>query len=444
MVTRHHGKYPYTAPSGLVFMALWAACNVAPAPSSTGGVALGPSGGGSGGREANHTNSQAGGGSDPGPLPGAACERGVVIVNSDYKSTNIAIAKLDGTVLSSSFVSSGATKPGLALALSGNVDVPHLAPRSGQVVLMDRFGTNVLTWMDLEQATVTAQLPIGTGFESNPHDYLEVDHHRALVSRYGSNPTPGAEPFDAGGDLLVIDLSGPAITGRIAMPEEDPSLLPRPSGMTWLNYTVVVTLGRWSSDYSLVGHGRLVAVSPATDSLAWTVDIQGLYNCGRLAVSPSGTLGAIACSSQYDKTAKKFDPATSDIVIYDLTVTPPQEQRRLGVAPALGAGIQLPLAFASEDTLLALTYGGNATSGDTAFAVSAVTGQITPLAEATQRYVFGGIHCSPGCGNLCLLSDAERNRLRRWAVGEDGTFTALDDLTVDTVVGLPPRSIGGL
>jgi hypothetical protein len=193
-----------------------------------------------------------------------------------------------------------------------------------------------------------------------------------------------------------------------------------------------------------VGHGRLVAVSPATDSLAWTVDIQGLYNCGRLAVSPSGTLGAIACSSQYDKTAKKFDPATSDIVIYDLTVTPPQEQRRLGVAPALGAGIQLPLAFASEDTLLALTYGGNATSGDTAFAVSAVTGQITPLAEATQRYVFGGIHCSPGCGNLCLLSDAERNRLRRWAVGEDGTFTALDDLTVDTVVGLPPRSIGGL
>ena len=125
----------------------------------------------------------------------------MIIVESDFRSTNIVVSRPDGITLSGSFVSSGATKPGLSLALSGDVDVPFAAPRSKRAVLLDRFGTNVVTWMNVDSADVVAQLPIGQGFESNPHDYLEVDATRAFVSRYGSNLTPGAQPFDAGGDL---------------------------------------------------------------------------------------------------------------------------------------------------------------------------------------------------------------------------------------------------
>lgn len=396
-------------------------CNVDPPPPSTGGVR---------------------GGGDPGAL--RTCERGVVVVTSDYRSTNIVVSALDGTPLSPSFVSSGATKPGLSLALSGDVDVPATAPPSGRVVLIDRYGTNVLTWMDVETAEVIAQLPVGQGFESNPHDYIEVNADRALVSRFGSNPTPGAEPFDEGGDLLVIDTTKFAIVGRIAMPEEDERLLPRPSGMTRLGDEVIVTLGRLAADFSDVGDGRFVGVSPAENAVTWTVDIPGLHGCGRAAVSPSGERLAVACSSRFDPSTQRFDPAASDIVIYDARSTPPEELERLDVARRLDAGIRPALAFASEDVLLATAFGGNASPGDRVFSVHLPTGDITPLGEATEPFVFGGVRCSPGCGDICLLSDAERSALRRWKVTASGALEPLEDVILDTRIGLPPRSLGGL
>ena len=409
------------------------ACNVAPPPPSTGGVSFD---GGAGAR--------VDGGADGGAA--ASCETGVVIVTSDYKSTNIAVSRLDGTTLSGSFVSSGATKPGLALALSGDVDVPLVAPASGRLLLIDRYGTNVLTWMDLANASVLAQLPVGTGFQSNPHDYVEVDATRAFVTRFGTNPNPGQQAFDQGGDLLIvgaIDTSTPAIAGRIAIPEENPALQPCPDLMTWIGHELVVTLGRWSADFSQVGDGRFIGVSPGAGSIDWTVNVTGLSSCGRVAVSPSGKVAAIACSSAEDMSTSMFDPAQSDIVVYDATTSPPEETRRLGLGKKLGAGLQPAIAFAGEDAIVALTYGGNATPGDTVFAVSPTTGEVTALGQSDKPYVLGGLHCAPGCGDVCLLSDADRNKLRRWQFAR-GTFAALDDVTVDTIVGLPPRDIGGL
>jgi hypothetical protein len=206
----------------------------------------------------------------------------------------------------------------------------------------------------------------------------------------------------------------------------------------------VVNLGRISPDFSQMGDGRFVGVSPTTNAVDWTVDVTGLQNCGRLALSPSGRVAAIACSSAENAKTSQYDPAKSDIVVYDATTTPPRELRRLGLGTKLNAGVQTSIAFATEDTILALTFGGNATPGDTAFTVSATSGDITPLAQATKPFVFGAVHCSPGCGDICLLSDAERNKLRRWHAVADGGLNALDDQVVDTVVGLPPRAIGGL
>lgn len=415
-------------------------CNVSDAPKSTGGVQFPEA---DAGATATPDAGVPEGASPDASAPTASCDRGVVIVMSDYVSTNIAVAGLDGTTKSGSFVSSGATKPGLALALSGDVDVPAAAPASKRVVLIDRYGTNVLTWMDLASASVLGQLPIGTGFESNPHDYLEVDATRAFISRYGSNLAPGKQPFDQGGDLLIVDTTTRTITGRIAMPEENADLTPCPDGMSKLGTEVVVSLGRWSNDFTKVGDGRFVGVSPTTNKVDWQVDVTGLRACGRLAVSPSGKLAAIACSSKMDANGK-FDATASDIVVYDATVTPPKELRRLGLGAKLGAAVQPTITFASDDAIFALAYAGGTATGDSVLVVSASTGAATTLAQATKSYVFGGTHCAPGCGNVCLLADAERNKLRRWTVGTDGSFTAMDDVVVETVVGLPPRSIGSL
>jgi hypothetical protein len=416
--------------SACAAMVALGACNVASPPRSTGGVSF-------------DAGSSPDGGSAPDGAATSNCETGVVIVTSDYKSTNIAVSRLDGTTLSGSFVSSGATRPGLALALSGDVDVPLVAPASGRLLLIDRYGTNVLTWMNVADATVIAQLPVGTGFQSNPHDYVEIDATHAYVSRFGTNPNPGQQTFDQGGDVLIVDTKAPALVGRIAIPEENPALQPCPDLMTWIGREVVLTLGRWSADFSQVGDGRFVGLSPSSHAIDWTVNVTGLQSCGRVALSPSGSIAAIACSSSENMTTHQFDPTLSDIVVYDATQTPPKEVRRLGLGMKLGAGIQPAIAFASEDALVATTYGGNATPGDSVFAVSVTTGDVTALGQSTMPYVLGGLHCAPGCGDVCLLSDAESNKLRRWRL-TSGTFTPLDDATVDTVVGLPPRDIGGL
>jgi hypothetical protein len=298
--------------------------------------------------------------------------------------------------------------------------------------------------MALDTAEVLGQLPVGTGFESNPQDYLEYATDRAVVSRLGTNPTPGQQDYDGGGDLLVLDTKTPKILGRIAMPEEDATLLPRPSGMTLLGDTVVVTLGRLSADFNSSGDGRFVGVSPTDQKVIWTVDIKGVKNCGRLAKSPSGKLGAIACSSQADSTTYQYNPDESDVVIFDLTVTPPVEVRRLGLGKALDAGLMANLEFASESKLLALAYGGNSTPGDRAVAVDVETGDYEKLLEATGVYKYAGIHCAPGCGDICVLSDSETGKLRRFGVSSDGKFTALDDITVETTIGLQPHSIGAI
>jgi hypothetical protein len=400
-------------------------CNVASPPPGTGGVV----------QEAGVDAMQS--------ADASVCPSAVDIICSDYVTTNVEIAGLDGTLLSGSFVSSGSKPPGLSLALSGDVDIPFVPPASGRVLLIDRYGTNVLTWMDLAKDSVLAQLAVGTGFQSNPHDYVEVDTTRAFVTRYGTNPTPGQQANDQGGDLLIIDTKTFSITGRIAMPEEDPDLQPCPDGMNWIGGDVVVNLQRFSADFAKIGDGRFVGVSPTSNEVAWTVNITGLQNCGRVMLSPSGKTAAIACSSLENTTTNMFIPADSDIVLYDATQMPPVETKRLGLGNKLNAGLQPQIAFASEDSIVALTYGGNATPGDTVFAVNIATDVVTQLGSDMMPYVLGGIRCSPGCGDVCILSDAEKNVLRRWQVTNDA-FTSMSDATVDPTIGLPPRDIGGL
>lgn len=378
---------------------------------------------------------------NPDPAP---CERGLVIVDLDYVSSNVAIAELDGTILSESFVSSGSARPGLSLALSGDVDVPRVAPTSGRVVLLDRYGTNVITFLDPGTAKVLGQLPVGTGFESNPQDYLEYDATGAVVSRFGTNTDPGHASYDEGGDLLLIDTKAFEITGRIPMPEEEPELLPRPGGMTMLGDTVVVTLGRLSADYDKAGNGRFVGVSPKDKAVLWTVNMEDVSNCGRLALSPSRAVGAVACSSRFDSTTYAYNPQESDIVVFDVTVTPPKEIRRLGLGVSLDAGLQPTVEFVSETMLLALAYGGNSTVGDRALAVDIQTGDSEVLVETETPYMLPSIHCAPGCGDVCVIADAEAGLLHRFSVSQKGRFERLPDVVTDTTVGLPPQRIGAL
>lgn len=376
--------------------------------------------------------------------PVTNCPSALVIALSDYQSTNVALSALDGTTLLGSFISTAAATPNLSLALSGDVALPSEAPESREVVLIDRFGTNVITWLDAKSGKVRAQLPVGTGFEANAQDYLEIGGGLALVSRFGRNPTPGLQAFDSGGDLLLIDVRTPAIVDSLALAEEVPSLSPSPSAITRLGEQAVVGLNRISADFTQMGNARFVAISSQTRQLSWTLELEGLKNCGKLTLAPSGKLAAVSCTGQYDATTFTYPAAGSDLVLLDITQQPPRELRRLLLGQKLGVALQPNLAFASEQLIVVTTFGDAAAPGDRLVAIDLQTDAVAMLAQASTSYVFGGIHCSAGCSNHCLLADAERAVLRRYEVVDATSLAEVEAVSVETDIGLPPRQIGVL
>ena len=220
-------------------------------------------------------------GTGGGNLPEGQCGRGLVVVQSDYQSTNVSLLARDGTVASSSFISSGSADPGLSAALSGDVAAPTARVTGDQVVLLDRFPASVVTWVDRETAEVSGQLDVRTGFSSNPQDVLEVGG-ATLISRYETNPAPGKEPFDAGGDLLIVDPAGPTITGRIDLSDgvsNAPEALPRPSRMVGVEDGVVVLLEAISEDFSSFADSRLALVDPTAEAIVDVLVLDGLAGC---------------------------------------------------------------------------------------------------------------------------------------------------------------------
>lgn len=379
------------------------------------------------------------------------CPSAALVVLSDYLSTQVAVVSLAGETLSESLISTASLEGSpLSFPLSGDVVVPSSRPPSGRAVLIDRYGTNVLTFVDPERAEVLGQLPVGTGFESNPQDYLELDDTLALVSRFGQNPLPGSQPLDGGGDLLVVDTRTPKILRRIELSREG-ELPPRPGGMTLLGDTAVVSLGRMSLDFKTTGDAMLVGIDAASEAERYRVELAGLKNCGTLAVSPGEKLAALACSGAIDRTGKLDELSQSGLVLFAVEAGTLREYRRFGARELAGEPIQGSVEFASESTLLLKTqtvYGGSRHNRLLSFEWE--LGVVTVLSEARpdddgsgKGATLGGMLCAPGCGDLCLIADADRGKLQRFSFA-DGLSRALPPVRVEQTVGLPPRQVAGL
>ena len=275
----------------------------------------------------NFTPAQTTGGAD---LPArGACPRGLAVVSSDFASSEIALLSPRGEVASAAFMSSASTAASsLAAPLSGDLDAVASRLRPNELVLIDRHGTNVLTFVDAKTAIVRGQLPVGgEGFESNPQDYLELDEHRALVPRLGENNLPGRQPFDTGSDLLVIDPSVPVITGSIPLPRRS-GFLPNPVAVTRVADDLLVTLQHARANYSGMADSEIVAFSAHDQSVRYRLSLSGLRNCGRVEVAPSGRFLAVACTGHVDRNGAVAEPETSGLVLLDASQIPPVELQR--------------------------------------------------------------------------------------------------------------------
>lgn len=368
---------------------------------------------------------------------GVDADHGLVALLGDYTSVQIALLAEDGSVQSPSFLSSGsAPTSGLAFAFSGDTVLPSSPMASGEIVLIDRFGTNVLSWANPRTAEVRTQLAVGTGFESNPRDYLELGPRKAYVSRFGEDPLPGSEPFDGGGDLLIIDPATPEITGRIALPLEG-ELPPRPSGMTLHGSTALLILQRISRDFASTGESRLVGVSTTSDEIVWQIPVVGFKGCGKPALSPSAARLVLACTGDIDTSGRLRDPSETGIVVFDAALAPPVELTRFTYAE-LGSSVQSEIAFAGEHTILVKTQTAVGDEADNAlFVLDLESGDTRTLAVATpdelgrgRGLTYGGVYCDPARAKLCMLADADVGAIRRF------------DLTAD-LAEIAPVTIGG-
>jgi hypothetical protein len=368
-------------------------------------------------------------------------------VLTDWASTQIALLSDEGEIASESFLSTASTRSsGLAFALSGDVVLASERPASGEVVLLDRYGTNVISWASPKTARVRAQLAVGTGFESNPQDYLELAKDRAYVTRWGENGSPGQEPLDAGSDVLIIDPSVPKLEGRIELPRAD-GLPPRPGSMLRVGESVLLVLERLALDYAKSGPSWLVGIDSRFDRVAWKLELDGLVGCGKPVISPDGETLAVACSGKLDGTGDVSAPERTGVLLLDAREMPPRVLRRLDVFGSLKAPPQRGLAFASEHTLLGKTQtplGG--AEHNRLFAIDLRKDTFKTLVAARpdadgkgRGVVFGDLLCAPGCSDLCFLADAEAGAIRRWRA--DDTLASLESVLVGGV-GLPPRGLG--
>jgi hypothetical protein len=375
------------------------------------------------------------------------CPRGLAVVTSDYISSEIALLAPDGEVRSAAFMSSASTEAsGLAAPFSGDIGVSSAPFHPGELVIVDRFGTNVLTFVNTESAEVRAQLPVGTGFEANAQDYLELEAGLAFVPRLGQNRAPGLEPFDAGSDVLVIDPSEPRIVSSLPMPVKQ-GYRPSPSALMRLRGDVLVTLDHARANFSGSAEGEIVAISGENLELRYRLPLSGLVNCGQAKLSPGAERLAVACSGHLDRTGAVAEPETSGIVLFDPAYDPPREVERFAALDVLGSPLQSSLEFVTERLVLIKSQTPRGAELDNRlFVLDLRTGEAELLETAARDasgkgigVAFAGMSCRAECGDPCLVADLSRGKLLRFHL-RDGRLERGADVAIDGA-GLPPLSI---
>jgi hypothetical protein len=384
-------------------------------------------------------------------VPAGPCGRGMVVVQSDYQSSNVSLIDFDGQVLSESLISSSTESSGFGVRLSGDVVTPNSEQNGPEIVLIDRYPAGVLRFVELATARVTSELSVATGFRANPQDYLPLGPGRAYVARYEANPNAGREDWDGGGDVLVVDPSVPAITGRIdlsaALADEPSKFSPHPARLLDVSGRIFAVLAAYAADYSSAAESRLVELDPETDTLRSTLLLEGLHGCTALAVSPDERTLAVACTGD-DLRSTQPKLEGSGLALVDIEAAP-RLARRFDASQLANTPLGFGVTYAAPERLLFSTLGHFDDSGapaaqDALMLLHTDSGVVDELLQsAGEPFTLGGARCTSKCG-LCFAADAKRagGSVLRFAVDSAGDLAAPSEIRVETRVGLPPRYLG--
>lgn len=368
---------------------------------------------------------------------------GLAVINSDYVSTSISL--LDPAtrkVKNGDCINSGTQTPGNTLALSGDVGLPS-QPQPGNLLVAIDHANSALTWIDPSTCMPLRQLDVSTGFYANPHDIIAVSETKAYVTRYERNATPTADANDRdeGDDLLIIDPSVPAITGRIALASyaTDAALQARPDSARLVDGKLFVVLQNLSGDFSAAGNGRLVVIDTATDQVSGMVDLPGLKNCGGMSYVESTKTLVVQCGGSFSDP----DQATASGIAYvDVAAVTPTMTRKQMATPFGGRALA---AFSGIGRDGAVGFGvtfGNFGGGptDQFWAFNTATGVANKVADASDSFTYGSVLVDPTFERV-YLTDANAATPRVHVFTYEGAVTLESSVNANPTIGLPARGL---
>jgi hypothetical protein len=313
---------------------------------------------------------------------GLRSSSGLAVLSSDYQSTSVSLYDPATKTLADDCVE--------PRSLSKDIALPT-GTQGGELVLLDR-DNSVIQFFDPLTCIRRTQLSVSTGgFKSNPHDIVHVSATKAYVTRYEKNaaPTPATDDFDEGDDLLIIDPSMPAVTGRIDMSSHATTaagamIQARPDHAVLANGLVYVTLNNLSGDFSAAGPGRVVVIDPMTDAVTGVVDLPDQTGCSGLAYDDQTMHLYVSCGGEFtdaDQTAK------SALVEIDVKGPAPVlgkivKGKDLGTAPVsyTAAALLDGAAYTATAGSLDPTSGAQ-TAPDTFYSIALATGAGTKVID---------------------------------------------------------------
>jgi len=386
---------------------------------------------------------------DAGPKPAVPTTPpvGLVVVNTDYKST--AVSLLDSkatTVIADAVLTSGSQVSGLSKALSGDVVLAGSVAPDHTIVLIDRYPNSALTFLDGATGAFKAQLSVGSGFISNPQDVVWLSEDKAYVPRFETNATPSIDmaDFDEGDDLLIIDPKAQKVTGRIDLSSNAESstgkVQARPSRAAIVGAEVWVTLASIDATFQKAGHGRIVRVDPGTNTVIGVIDIQVAKNCTTIEHAPELQMVLVACSGTFSAGADQWKESAIVGIDYAIPNQPPSITFVLPGSSVGNAPFQAVLAVV--DAFGAVAVSGDGVGPDKLWRFSPKDpAGFEKLGEGASAFSVTAAWADKA-DKRAIFTDGSQGKLRVFSLANPEKAIELDPIVPSPSTKLPPRALG--
>jgi hypothetical protein len=383
-------------------------------------------------------------------VPGGDCGRGFLVVESDYDSSNVSAVDSQGELLSASLVSSGMTSAGLSEAFSGDVVFPSELQSGDEAIVINRYPQSVVSLLDLRTARVLKQLDVSTGFAANPHDASRLGDGRVIVARFDTNLASGEQPFDAGGDLVVVDPALSRILERIDLraltPDASATLLPHPERILRVGTRLFVIVSLYTADDRRSGSSYLVSFDALSLEALGSLKLGNFSGCAGLSLSPNETELAVSCTGAWND-ASRSDPGTSGLLGIDIRADAFAAWSFKGSELSPPQPFNFFLAYAGPHHVVAMVQGQIASSSNQAefdrlIRYDTESGVVEEAYRVTgPPFSLGDVRCLPKCGR-CAVSDASRRSTLLLFQNTERGLELQTDVPVDAGLGLPTRWLG--